>query len=92
MPASDPHVVALALVYSATAMQDRSVQTYGKQRREDLWRGGQRWNGRNIYTRGNTYTELEEPLADLRPFWLGIENERLLRQQQAATDFREDIE
>jgi hypothetical protein len=34
------------------------------------------------------YTELEEPVADLRPFWFGVENLHFTRLQQAATDFR----
>jgi len=92
IPISGPHAIALALVYSATAMQDRRVEAYGKQTRTDIWKGGERWNGRVIFTFGDTYTELEEPIADLRPFWLGRENEKLLRHQQATTDFREESE
>ncbi|RYP59904.1 hypothetical protein DL769_008346 [Monosporascus sp. CRB-8-3] len=79
--------VGLALVYSATAHQSRAVEAYGKDQETDLWRGG-RWHGRCILTLGDTFTEIEEPLADLKPFWFGRENVQLTRIQQAATDFR----
>ncbi|KAI0855831.1 hypothetical protein F4860DRAFT_494993 [Xylaria cubensis] len=84
---SEPRFVGLALVYSAIAAQDREVETYGKDKETDLWKRG-RWNGRVILALGKTYTELEEPTADLRPFWFGRENAAVLRQAYAATDFR----
>ena len=87
LPVSDAHFVGLALVYSAVAKQSRRVQTYGKDKEEDLWKQ-ERWNGRVILTLGDSYTELEEPIADLSPFWMGRENLRLTREQQAVTDFR----
>ncbi|RYP61516.1 hypothetical protein DL770_009770 [Monosporascus sp. CRB-9-2] len=87
LPVSDADFVGLALVYSATAQQDRMVEPYGKETEQGIWRSG-RWNGRVILTLGKEYTEMEEPLADLRPFWFGRDNLRLTRQQQAATDFR----
>jgi hypothetical protein len=87
LPVSDAHFVGLALVYSAVAKQERSVQAYGKDEDGDLFKQS-RWNGRVIMTLGNKYTEVEEPTADLRPFWLGRENAKLTRAQQAATDFR----
>lgn len=74
-------------MYSAVATQQRRVQTYGKDKNEELWKQ-ERWNGRVILTLGETYTELEEPLADLTPFWMGRESWALTRMQQAATDFR----
>ncbi|KAK8078032.1 hypothetical protein PG996_004202 [Apiospora saccharicola] len=78
-----------ALVYSATATQERRVAVYGKEREaRHMWEAGQRWNGRVLRTPGETCTELEEPLADLRPFWFGAENLWLARMQQAATDTR----
>lgn len=88
LPVSDARFVGLALVYSAVAMQDRRVQAYGKDKDEDLSKP-ERWNGRVILTLGNSYTELEEPTADLRTFWMGRENVRMTRRQQAATDFRQ---
>jgi hypothetical protein len=87
LPVSDARFVGLALVYSAIAMQDRRVQAYGKDEDGGLYKR-ERWNGRVILTLGNSYTELEEPTADLRPFWFGKENARLTRRQQTATDFR----
>lgn len=75
-------------MYSAVAMQNRRVQTYGKDKKEDLWKQ-ERWNGRVILTLGDSYTELEEPLADLSSFWMGHENRALTQLQQAATDFRQ---
>lgn len=87
LPVSDAHFVGLALAYSATAVQSRRVEVYGKEKEEDKW-SEERWNGRVILTLGSSYTELEEPLADLRPFWLGRETLRLTRLQQAAMDFR----
>lgn len=88
LPVSSAHFVGMALVYSAVATQDRRVQTYGKDKKEDLWRP-ERWNGRVILTLGDAYTELEEPLADLSSFWMGRENRALTQLQQAATDFRQ---
>ncbi|KAI1205727.1 short chain dehydrogenase reductase [Annulohypoxylon truncatum] len=87
LPVSDAHFVGRALVYSAVAQQQRRVQMYGKDDDNNMWKS-ERWNGRVILTLGNSYTELEEPTADLRPFWFGRENVRKTREQQAATDFR----
>ena len=86
LPVSSAHFVGLAIVYSATAEQKRSVEPYGKDSNEDT---PGRWNGRTILTLGDAYTELEEPIARLRPQWFGDENTRLTRLQQSATDFRE---
>lgn len=89
LPVSSARFVGLALVYSATATQARRVAVYGKESEaRHLWEAGQRWNGRVLLTLGETCTELEEPLADLRPFWFGADNLRLTRMQQSATDFR----
>ncbi|ROW15366.1 hypothetical protein VPNG_02263 [Cytospora leucostoma] len=87
LPVSSSHFVGLALVHSATARQSRMVEAYGKEEPVDVWEEG-RWNGRVILTLGETYTELEEAIADLRPFWFGRENTRLTHRQQAATDSR----
>ncbi|KFA65147.1 hypothetical protein S40285_06511 [Stachybotrys chlorohalonatus IBT 40285] len=82
-----PEHVGRALVYSAVATQSRRVQVYGKDKDTDLWQS-ERWNGRVILALGNTYTELEEPMADLRQFWLGRENVIESRRQQAIGDKR----
>ena len=86
-PVSTAHCVALALVYSATAKAPRRVEDYGKDKAED-GEGERRWNGRVILVLGDQYTEVEEKYADLRSTWLGEENARLFRTQQAATDGR----
>ncbi|KAI8949093.1 short chain dehydrogenase reductase [Xylaria longipes] len=83
-----PRFVGLALVYSAVATQDRQAEAFGKDKDADLWTPG-RWNGRVILALGTTYTELEEPAADLRPFWFGRENTALWRRAQAAIDTRD---
>ena len=87
LPVSDAHFVGLALAYSATATESRRVQAYGKEMDGENEREA-RWNGRVILTLGDKYTELEESISDLRPWWFGKENLRLTRLQQAATDFR----
>lgn len=87
LPVSSADFVALALVYSATATQSRRVEAYGKESEPSLWTK-ERWNGRVILTLGDAYTELEEPISDLRRFWLGASNLDLSRRQQAATDAR----
>ena len=87
LPVSSAHFVGLALVYSATATEERRVQAYGKEKEEENEREG-RWNGRVILTLKDSYTELEEKTADLRGQWFGEENLKLTRLQQAATDFR----
>lgn len=81
---SSAEFVALAVVYSAVARQERQVEAYGK---DEGVEGPGRWNGRTILTLGDRYTELEEPIADLRERWFGEENTRLTRAQQMATDF-----
>ncbi|KAI0543350.1 short chain dehydrogenase reductase [Xylaria curta] len=86
LPVSTAEFVGLALVYSATARQARRVEAYGKEGEGEIW-ADERWNGRVIVTLGESYTEVEGPIADLRPFWFGRENTRLTRLQQAATDF-----
>lgn len=85
LPVSTAHFVGLAIAYSATATQTSHVEPYGKDR--DIGGAG-KWNGRVILTLGDTYTEIEEPIARLRPQWFGEENTILTRKQQAATDFR----
>ncbi|CAD6591260.1 MAG: hypothetical protein ASARMPRED_005285 [Alectoria sarmentosa] len=87
LPVSSAHFVGLALVYSATAMENRRVQAYGKEKEEENEKEG-RWNGRVILTLKDSYTELEEKTADLRGAWFGEENLKLTRLQQATTDFR----
>ncbi|KAI0532403.1 NAD(P)-binding protein [Xylaria digitata] len=91
LPVSTSEHVGRALVYAATARQPRRVAIYGKENGADKYTEGERWNGRVILTLGETYTELEEPVAELRPWWLGQENERLTHLQQAATDFRASV-
>jgi len=86
VPVSNAHVVGLALVYSAVAQQSHSVEAYGKDLDKEV---PGKWNGRVIFTLGETYTELEEPIARLKPQWLGEQNTVLTRKQQAATDFRD---
>lgn len=88
LPVSTAHFVGLAVVYSAVAQQTHAVEPYGKD--SDETRAG-RWNGRTILTLGDTYTELEEPIAKLRPVWFGEQNTILTRKQQAATDFRDSF-
>ena len=87
LPVSSAHFVGLALVYSATAKENRRVEAYGKDKDSEIEREG-RWNGRIMLTLGDKYTELEEPVATLRERWFGEENTRFTRMQQAATDFR----
>ena len=85
---STPYSVGLALAYSATAKQSRRVEAYGKERQEENLCEG-RWNGRVILVVGDRYTELEEPLVDIRPNWFGVDNEEWARAQQAALDCRD---
>lgn len=87
LPVSSADVVGLAVAYSATARQTRRVEPYGKDSDEQV---PGPWNGRTIFILGNTYTELEEPIASLRQQWLGEDNAHLTRMQQTSTDFRED--
>lgn len=88
LPVSSPEFVGLAIAYSAIAKETRRVEHYGKDSTNELLDTPRRWNGRTILTLGDRYTELEEPLALLKPQWLGVENTRETRMQQAATDFR----
>jgi hypothetical protein len=85
LPVSEAHFVAMAIVYSAVQRQDDRIEDYGK---DVQGTGSGRWNGRAILTLGDTYTELEGPIASLKPEWFGAKNAELTRMQQAATDFR----
>lgn len=85
LPVSSAHFVGLAVAYSATGQQKNNVEAYGK---DECDGGPGRWNGRVILTLGDSYTELEEPIARLRSQWFGKETTILTRKQQAATDFR----
>ncbi|OBT39361.1 hypothetical protein VE00_10028 [Pseudogymnoascus sp. WSF 3629] len=87
LPVSSSDFVGLAVVYSAVADQKRHVELYGKDA-EELNSTPGRWNGRAILTLGDQYTELEEPIATLRPQWFGESNTKLTRMQQMASDFR----
>ena len=85
LPVSSSDTVARAVVFSAVGRQKRSVEAYGK---DDGVDSEGSWNGRTILTLGESYTEVEETIAELRPKWMGEENATLTRKQQAATDFR----
>ncbi|KAI9046673.1 hypothetical protein LZ554_009413 [Drepanopeziza brunnea f. sp. 'monogermtubi'] len=85
LPVSSAHTVGLAVVYSAVARQPRMVEAYGKETTLDV---EGRWNGRTILTLGESYTEVEEKLADLRPVWFGWRNADLTKKQQTTADFR----
>ncbi|RWA07617.1 hypothetical protein EKO27_g7485 [Xylaria grammica] len=87
---SDARYAGRALVYSAIATQDREVQAYGKDKDANLFTGG-RWNGRVIMVIGETYTEVEESVANLRPYAIGRENADMARRQQAVSDVRPDL-
>ena len=87
LPVSSADFVARAIVYSAVGKQDMAVEPYGKD--ADGGDGPGRWHGRGIVTLGDTYTEVEGPMADLRPVWFGRNNTRLTREQQKLTDFRD---
>ena len=85
LPVSSARFVGMAVVYSAVANQNRQVEAYGRDERIDV---PGRWNGRVILTLGDEYTEVEEPIASLRPQWFGRQNTDLTREQQIATDTR----
>ncbi|KAL8970449.1 MAG: hypothetical protein Q9197_003799 [Variospora fuerteventurae] len=87
LPVSTSEHVGLAVAYSAVATEERKVEPYGKDSDDTVKQRG-RWNGRTILCLGDSYTELEQPVADLRGQWFGDKNMKLTRMQQAATDFR----
>lgn len=86
-PISNAHHVGLAVVHSAVGTQSRQVEGYGKDSEERINSTG-RWNGRGIFTLGDKWTELEEPLGSLRPQWFGQYNTEMTAFQQKLTDFR----
>ena len=87
LPVSSAHHVGLAIAYSAAATQQWQVERYGKDSSEVSNAPG-RWNGRVILTLGDTWTEIEEPLATLRPEWAGRYQSEMTARQQELTDFR----
>jgi hypothetical protein len=74
-------------VYSAVARQKNQVEAYGRDDAEKVKSEG-RWNGRVILTLGDTWTEIEEPVAALRPKWFGEWNAEKTAFQQSLTDSR----
>ena len=86
-PVSSAEHVGLALVYSATASQPNQTEPYGLDTPEMVNAKG-RWNGRAILTLGDTWTEVEEPLAKLRPQRLGGFQTEKTAWQQSLTDQR----
>jgi len=88
LPVSDAQHVALAVAWSATAKQDRQVEGYGKDSKEQIASQG-RWNGRVIMTLGKSWTEIEGPIADHKTQWMGKYASEMTAFQQAVTDSRE---
>lgn len=82
---STAHHVAKALVFSATAREQRRVEAYGTESEADNEREGP-WNGRVIMTMGERYTEVEEPLERLKSQWFGGLNLKHTRIGQVITD------
>ncbi|KAI9651900.1 MAG: hypothetical protein M1831_007522, partial [Alyxoria varia] len=93
MPVSPAHCVALAALFSATATESRRVELYGAEAVEAFDKGPEallrtgRWNGRVLFTMGDTYTEVEEDLTDMRVEWFGRTNLLEQRRQQELTEF-----
>ncbi|KAI0396352.1 short chain dehydrogenase reductase [Xylariaceae sp. FL0594] len=87
-PVSTSEHVGLAVAFSAVGREERQVDRYGKDPEavRAHWPG--RWNGRVILTLGNTWTEIEGPLADKRPEWLGGYQYESTQNQQRLTDMR----
>lgn len=79
LPVSTAEFVGLALVFSATRPAVRT-DFVG---RETASSRIKRWTGNVILTLGDQYTELEGPFAEWRCAWLGRENDRLIKAQQA---------
>ncbi|KAF2154364.1 NAD(P)-binding protein [Myriangium duriaei CBS 260.36] len=88
VPISCAYHVGLAVVYSAVARQPHAVAAYGKDDPAKVKAEG-RWNGRIILTIEDTWSEIEEPIADLRESWMGKENSDVMHAMQRATDLRE---
>lgn len=86
-PVSSAEHAGLAIVYSATASQTNQIESYGRDTPEMVNAKG-RWNGRAILTLGDTWTEVEEPLAKLRSQWLGGYQTEKTAWQQVLTDQR----
>ncbi|KAH7349071.1 putative short chain dehydrogenase/ reductase [Pyrenochaeta sp. MPI-SDFR-AT-0127] len=86
-PVSNAHHVGLAIVFSAVAHQLGQVEAYGRDSPDKVASPG-RWNGRVILTLGDRWTEVEEPIARLRPQWLGEWNAEKTIFQQRLTDMR----
>lgn len=87
LPISTADHVGLALVYSAIAKQSRHVEEYGQQQNEAEDGDESRWNGRVILTSGETYMEVEGPLAESRPVWLREGSRALSDIELAVANF-----
>lgn len=86
-PVSGAYHVGLALVHSATAMENHQAEAYGKYRVAKTHSSG-RWNGRVILILGDRWTEVEEPIAQLRPEWFGQWKVNMTTFQQKLNDMR----
>ena len=89
-PVANADHVARAIAFAATATQDHQVEAYGLDTAVEVSRPG-RYNGRGILTLGGTWTEIEEPLASLRPHWFGEYPTEITRWQQMMTDMRPHV-
>ncbi|KAI1138330.1 short chain dehydrogenase reductase [Hypoxylon sp. FL0543] len=86
-PVSSAYHAGLAVAFSAVGTQQRQVELYGRDDPETAKSSG-RWNGRIILTLGDRWTELEEPIAALKPQWFGAYNTEKTAFQQVLTDTR----
>ncbi|KAI4862767.1 short chain dehydrogenase reductase [Hypoxylon rubiginosum] len=87
-PVSTAEHVGLAVAWSAVGTEERQVDRYGRDPDEVLTRWPGRWNGRIILTLGDTWTEVEGPLADRKAEWLGEWQAKSTANQQVLTDMR----
>ncbi|KAI2628693.1 short chain dehydrogenase reductase [Hypoxylon sp. NC1633] len=87
-PVSTAEHVGLAVAWSAVGVETSQVDRYGKDPERVLKHWPGRWNGRVILTLGDTWTEVEGPLAEKRPEWLGEQTARSTAHQQQLTDMR----
>ncbi|KAI1380478.1 short chain dehydrogenase reductase [Hypoxylon crocopeplum] len=87
-PVSTAEHVGLAVAFSAVGVEKNQVDRYGKDPEGVLGHWPGRWNGRVILTLGDTWTEVEEPMAYTRPEWLGEQQAKSTAHQQKLTDMR----
>lgn len=72
--------IAKAVLHSITATEDTNLEVYDDARLSH--QPGRRWHGRCLFSLGDEWREVEEPILQVRKQWLGENMEEMMLFQQ----------